>query len=713
LPKLTLATVGNIETAATTINANSDLIETALENTLSRDGTSPNSMGASLDMNSQRILNLPAAVADAEPLRKAEFDDAMEDILDIEASLQDLYDDFRTRYLGAQASAPTLDLLGNPLQAGALYFNTTDDTLYVFGTDWNPSSGGGGGGGATNLSVSRNATTVTVASDTGSDAVIPAADGTDAGLMVPAQFTKLSHISVTQAVDLDTIETNSAASKVKTDFITVTQGVDLDAIETLANAAQPGDADLTAIAGLSPSNDDVLQRKAGNWINRTPAQLKTDLALVKGDVGLGNADNTSDADKPISTATQTALDAKQASDPFLDDIAALTDPGADRILFWDDSAGEFVFLTPGTNLSITGTTINASGGAGGGDMDSAIYDPTTVAGDAFDMDNMVEGATNKILTAAERTKVGHISVTQAVNLDTIESDLAAHIGSGGASHADVVAGGADGFMTGADKTKLDGIATGATANATDAQLRDRSTHTGSQAQSTITNLVTDLAALFNSVTRQTFTASGTYTPNAKMLYCIIECWGGGGGGGATTGAASNCRGGGGGQGGGYATSIKTAADIGASKAVTIGAAGTGGSAGNNNGTAGGDTSVGVLVVAKGGAGGNYNNGAASYGAPGNDTTAGTGDHSTPGIRGLRGLTVEAAAGLGQGGDGGHSQWGRGGTGGFAQTNTTAGAGGNATGFAAGGGGAGSRGAANGAGGNGTAGYVIITEFLKA
>ena len=38
------------------------------------------------------------------------------------------------------------------------------------------------------------------------------------------------------------------------------------------------------------------------------------------------------------------------------------------------------------------------------------------------------------------------------------------------------------------KSKLDGIASGATANATDAQLRDRSTHTGTQAASTITGL---------------------------------------------------------------------------------------------------------------------------------------------------------------------------------------------------------------------------------
>ena len=35
-----------------------------------------------------------------------------------------------------------------------------------------------------------------------------------------------------------------------------------------------------------------------------------DLTIDKTDVGLGNVDNTSDADKPISTATQTALDNK-------------------------------------------------------------------------------------------------------------------------------------------------------------------------------------------------------------------------------------------------------------------------------------------------------------------------------------------------------------------------------------------------------------------
>ena len=40
------------------------------------------------------------------------------------------------------------------------------------------------------------------------------------------------------------------------------------------------------------------------------ATLKTDLVLGKADVGLGSADNTSDANKPVSTAQQTALDLK-------------------------------------------------------------------------------------------------------------------------------------------------------------------------------------------------------------------------------------------------------------------------------------------------------------------------------------------------------------------------------------------------------------------
>lgn len=54
------------------------------------------------------------------------------------------------------------------------------------------------------------------------------------------------------------------------------------AIKTYVGAtAQPLDSDLTAIAGLTASNDDFLQRKSGAWANRTVAQVKTDLGLAK------------------------------------------------------------------------------------------------------------------------------------------------------------------------------------------------------------------------------------------------------------------------------------------------------------------------------------------------------------------------------------------------------------------------------------------------
>lgn len=49
---------------------------------------------------------------------------------------------------------------------------------------------------------------------------------------------------------------------------------------TLTAGYQPLDADLTAIAALTPSNDDFLQRKAGAWTNRTVAQVLTDLGIA-------------------------------------------------------------------------------------------------------------------------------------------------------------------------------------------------------------------------------------------------------------------------------------------------------------------------------------------------------------------------------------------------------------------------------------------------
>jgi hypothetical protein len=76
MAKLTLTDLISAYDSITSINNNNTLIETAVENTLSRDGTSPNQMEANLDMNSKRILNLPAGSAAGDPVTVQQLADA-------------------------------------------------------------------------------------------------------------------------------------------------------------------------------------------------------------------------------------------------------------------------------------------------------------------------------------------------------------------------------------------------------------------------------------------------------------------------------------------------------------------------------------------------------------------------------------------------------------------------------------------------------------
>jgi hypothetical protein len=98
---------------------------------------------------------------------------------------------------------------------------------------------------------------------------------------------------------------------------------------------------------------------------------------------------------------------------------------------------------------------------------------------------------------------------------------------------------------------------------------------------------------------QAFTASGTYTPTVGMRSARVQVQGAGGGAGgtATPGVGQDsisC----GGLGGHWSIGIFSAAAIGASLAITIGAGGTGGAGGvssGSNGGSGGNTSFGTLL----------------------------------------------------------------------------------------------------------------------
>lgn len=91
-------------------------------------------------------------------------------------------------------------------------------------------------------------------------------------------------------------------------------------IVDLANLGSGGGGSVTAadITDAGAAGRQVLQ-------GATVAAIKTVLALVKADVGLGNVDNTSDANKPVSTATQTVLNAKADSSTVTASLALKTD----------------------------------------------------------------------------------------------------------------------------------------------------------------------------------------------------------------------------------------------------------------------------------------------------------------------------------------------------------------------------------------------------
>jgi predicted secreted protein len=115
------------------------------------------------------------------------------------------------------------------------------------------------------------------------------------------------------------IATHEAASNPHPGYLTQAEG---DA------AYQPLDTDLSTIAGLAASDGQLIKRVAGAWAAS---------AITKSDVGLTNVDNTSDDNKPISTATQTALNAKL--------------PTADAPELIRDTMG--TALVAGTNVTIT------------------------------------------------------------------------------------------------------------------------------------------------------------------------------------------------------------------------------------------------------------------------------------------------------------------------------------------------------------------------
>jgi hypothetical protein len=138
----------------------------------------------------------------------------------------------------------------------------------------------------------------------------------------------------------------------------------------------------------------------------TKANFKTDLALAKADVGLANVDNTADSAKPISTATQTALDLKApiASPTFTGTVSGVTksmvglsnvDNTSDATKNAASAALTNKDLTSGTNTFPT-LNQNTTGTAA---IANALKSATTTV----DVSAATAPTANQVLTASDGT----------------------------------------------------------------------------------------------------------------------------------------------------------------------------------------------------------------------------------------------------------------------------------------------------------------------
>lgn len=274
--------------------------------------------------------------------------------------------------------------------------------------------------------------------------------------------------------------------------------------------------------------------KADSAVQTVNGKSGNAVVLVKADVGLGNVDNTSDANKPISSASQAALDLKANSSIVISSGAGMSGGGdltANRELALSmqsvaslakaDTAVQTVNGKAGTAVTLT----KADVGLGNADNTSDLSKPISTATQTAlngKFDNPT-GDTSQYIRGN-----GTLATFPAIPQGTVTSvgvSVPAGFSAGGSpvtgdgTIAITYAAGYQGYTT-VEATKLSGVAAGSTANQTDAYLLNRANHTGEQAISTVTGLQAGLDAKANAAITITagtgLTGGGTLAANRTI-----------------------------------------------------------------------------------------------------------------------------------------------------------------------------------------------------
>ena len=202
--------------------------------------------------------------------------------------------------------------------------------------------------------------------------------------------------------------------------------------------------------------------------------------------------------------------------------------GSSYVMYVDAAAG--TLPTDTTKWQVMAEKGN-TGAAGADGADSTVPGPpgtdgvdgltvsvnsvTQVAGDiSLTQDNIPDGTTNKAYTATEQSKLAGIATGATAN--SSDATLLARANHTGTQSADTITDGTTNkVFTATEKTKLSGIAIGATANDTDANLKNRANHTGTQTASTISDFSTAADARVSSGISTHVAASDPHTQYQK------------------------------------------------------------------------------------------------------------------------------------------------------------------------------------------------------
>ncbi len=193
--------------------------------------------------------------------------------------------------------------------AGQVYWDTADDTLYV----WNEADSVWvdlGSSGITNLDYTAGVSNGVVTSDTGTNATIPLADGTNAGLFSAAEKTKLSNIEDNAKDDQNASEVpytatgNLVATNVQ-DALDELQG-DIDSLDSATNdlgiTHNASDVDITIENGSGITLDAATQSLAGAMT----AADKTKLDGIETGADVTDSTNVDAAGAVMNADTTTA-----------------------------------------------------------------------------------------------------------------------------------------------------------------------------------------------------------------------------------------------------------------------------------------------------------------------------------------------------------------------------------------------------------------------